>query len=488
METRTVAIVGGGITGLSAAYELQKLSEKTGTPLRIVLLERSERFGGKVGTEHINDCLIETGPDSFMAQKPGCINLARELGLEPDLTAPLVRRFYMMLKSKLHEVPYDLVTLVPTKPEALWKASFLSFKGKFRASVEGTVKHDATLKDQSLYDFLSSRFGDEFTQRFAAPMMAGVHNGDPHNMSVAAIYPTYWKMVTEQGSMTRAIMQRRVKMATSAHKPMAPFQTFRNGMGSLISTLREKLTGVELFTRAKVISIKREGHKWLIGTEPSETQPSTEIAADAVLLCTPAYVAAALLHSSSECLASQLNGINYASTAVVSLAYPREAAAFADGASGYLVPHSESTFITGCTYSHSKWPNRAPDDIALFRFFIGYAKQDHLVREEDEASLMGMTHQEARKLMGINAEPIFGRCHRWIQATPQYDVGHLDKMDCIDQELSKLEGLFLAGAAYRGIGVPDCITQGRTQAGRIGAFIGLSPGNEVNDGQPASTT
>lgn len=478
METRTVAIVGGGITGLSAAYELQKLSEKTGTPLRIVLLERSDRFGGKVGTEHINDCLIETGPDSFMAQKPGCINLARELGLEPDLTGPLVHRFFMMLKSKLHEVPYELVTLVPTKPEALWKASFLSIKGKLRASIEGMIKHDLTMKDQSLYDFLSSRFGDEFTQRFAAPMMAGVHNGDPHNMSVAAIYPTYWKMVTEKGSMTRAIMERRVKMATSNHPPMAPFQTFRNGMASLISTLQEKLNTVEQFTRAKVVSIKRVSHKWQLCTESSDTQPSIKIQADAVLFCTPAYVSAALLHSSSECLASQLNGINYASTAVVSLAYPREAAAFAENASGYLVPHSESTFITGCTYSHSKWPNRAPDEVALFRFFIGYAKQDHLVREKTEEQLIDMTHQEASKLMGIKHDPLFGRCHRWVQATPQYDVGHLEKLEQMDQELLKLDGVFLAGAAYRGIGVPDCITQGRTQAAKIGTYLGLSSGNE----------
>lgn len=475
MGTRTVAIIGGGITGLSAAYQLQLLSQQSGIPLRIVVIERSDRLGGKVGTEKVNGCLIEIGPDSFLAQKPAGVALAGELGLEKQLTGPSVRRFFMMHNAKLHEVPYELVTLVPTKPEALWKASFLSIKGKFRASREGFVKHDSTLTDQSLYDFLATRFGDEFTQRFAAPMMAGVHNGDPHNMSTAAIYPTYWKMVTEQGSMTRAIMQRRAKMAISSHKPMAPFQTLLEGMGSLVGALERQLTEVEIYTNQKVVSLARAGHLWQLSTEPQrDGKPQMDIQADAVLLCTPAYVSSSLLRYSSEGLASQLNDIHYASTAVVSLAYPRDAAPFAENSSGFLVPHSENTFITGCSYSHSKWPNRAPDDVALFRFFIGYAQHDSFVREQSEQSLVDMTHLEACKLMGLKTEPLFGRCNRWVQATPQYDVGHLQKIERIEQELYKLDGVYVAGAAYRGIGVPDCIAQGRAQADKIGVFIGLT--------------
>ncbi len=479
MPQNTVVIIGGGVTGLSAAYQLQQNCRKSGSSLDIIVIDREPRFGGKVGTEQLNGCLIETGPDSFMAQKPGCITLARELGMEDQLSGSLVKRFYMMHRSKLHQVPYELVSLVPSKPEALWKASFLSPLGKFRACLEGLVKHNNSLHDQSLFNFLSSRFGAEFTNRFAAPMMAGVHNGDPHCMSTAAIYPTYWKMVTEKGSMTRAIFERRMKAAASSRKPMAPFQTFTQGMGSLVTRLCEQLTDVSLVSNCKVTSVDRINNRWRIITEPqNDTGAINDIYADAVLLCTPAYITSTLISSSSKSLASQLNDISYASTAVVSLAYPRSETAFAEGSSGYLVPHSEPTFITGCTYSHTKWPNRAPEDVALFRFFIGYAKHDGMVREMSEQQLIDRTHQEACKLMGIKSELLFGRCHRWVCATPQYDVGHLQKVERIEHELYKLDGVFLAGAAYKGIGVPDCITQGRAQAEKISKFVGITPGKE----------
>ena len=461
MKPREVVVVGGGVTGLAAAYHLQKGAAKDGVDLRITLFEATDALGGKVGTEIVDDILLDTGPDSFMAQKPWAVDLCKEMGMGDDVIAPLTRRFYLLIRGKLHSVPHELVSLVPTKPEALWRASFLSLFGKLRASSEGLIRSRRDVEDESLASFMRRRFGSEFALRFAEPLMGGVHAGHPEQMSMAAVYPMYWQMELKHGSVTRAIWERRKAMKKAGgSQPSAPFVALRYGMSSMVDRLRRELGGVEVVTGSPVESLEP-----LPSGEVRVTATGREaIDAVAVILTTPSFVSADLIAPFLPNAAENLRKIRFASTAVVSLAYRREDVADPLDGSGFLVPRNEPSAITGCTWSSNKWEGRAPSGTVLMRAFMGHDGDDRLVEELSEEELADRAHEALAGVLGIKARPTFSRTFRWGRSMPQYDVGHLGLVAGIESELQRFPAVSISGSSYRGVGVPDCVRQGKESA------------------------
>lgn len=459
MSTPHVIIVGGGITGLSAAYYLQRLRQQAGTPLRITLVEAEERLGGKVGTVHQEGFLIDTGPDSFLAQKPWAVQLCRELGMEGEIISPSARKFFMLIRGKLHAVPHELVSLVPSRPQALWKATFISPFGKLRASLEGFVPAQRDVEDESLGAFMRRRFGKEFAVKFAEPLMAGVHAGHPDRLSMAAVYPMYWDMERKYGSITRGLLQLRRQRQSGKGSPhsTSPFVALRYGMGSLVERLTQSLKEVDISLSTTVTGIAPQND----GTVMVQFERGESLQATAVILTTPAYTTAEWLQPYAPDASRLLDAIPYASTAVVSLAYRREAVEHPLDGSGFLVPRTEPLPITGCTWSSSKWQGRAPDGNVLLRVFIGYAGADQIVEQQWDDLLARVAHDALQPLLGIKEEPTMVQVNRWIKAMPQYEVGHMKRLQQVEQALTNYPSILLAGSAYRGVGVPDCVKQGK---------------------------
>lgn len=465
MSALQALIVGGGITGLATAYYLERLAERQGATIQITLVERDRRLGGKVGTETVNGYLLDTGPDSFLAQKPWAVALCRELGMGDEVIAPLARKFYMLHEGKLHSVPHELVALIPSKPEALWKASFLSLQAKTRASMEGLIPAQRDLEDESLSSFMRRRFGEEFAVRFAEPLMGGVHAGHPERMSMRSIYPMYWEMERNKGSITRAIMERRAAAMANGGSatPSSPFVALRRGMASLIERIHAHLASTRILLSTSVEELAPIGdHRMRASLSQG---PSIE--ADIVALAAPAFDAADLLRPLAPEAAELLAQVPYASTAVVSLAYREDQLARPLDGTGFLVPRTEKSAITGCTWSSRKWEGRAPEGMALMRAFIGYAGEDRIVEESSEDQLARLAHDHLARLLEIRGDPEFARVTRWLRAMPQYEVGHQARLEALAEAVRDLPAVLLIGSAYRGVGVPDCVRQGKEAAEQI---------------------
>lgn len=456
-----ILVIGGGMTGMAAANALLKKG------VRVTLVERDGRLGGKVGTVHEQGFLLDTGPDSFLAQKPAGVRLCKELGLGDEIIAPMERRFYMLIDGKLHTVPHELVSLAPTKPEALWGASFLSFWGKFRASTEGLVPRRGQVDDESLASFMRRRFGSEFALRFAEPLMGGVHASHPDKMSMAAVYPTYWKMEQTHGSVSRAILaMRRERMMKAPSKgapsgaSSAPFVALRRGMQSLVDRLAEALAAADVRTGVSVDALQPQ----VDGLVAATLSTGETVVVDRVLVTTPAWEAARLVRPHAPAAADLLESIRYASTAVATLAYREDQIPGLLPGTGFLTPRDQDLPITGCTWSSRKWEGRAPEGTVLMRAFMGYADNDAFVVTDTDEQMLAKAHNALAPLLGVKGEPAFSKLFRWVRAMPQYDVGHGALVSKINHSLGALPGVSLAGSSYGGVGIPDCIRQGEEAA------------------------
>ncbi|MDE2127832.1 MAG: protoporphyrinogen oxidase [Armatimonadetes bacterium] len=456
MSARHVLIVGGGITGMAAAFYLERAAADRGVPIAITLVEASDRLGGKLGTLQHDGMLIDIGPDSFTAHKPAAAALCRELGMEADLVSPIATRFSLLFGNRLYPVPHELVSLAPSRPEAILKAGFLSVAGKARALAEGAIPARGDVEDESLGSFMRRRFGDEFAVRFVEPLLGGVHAGDPEKMSMAAIYPSFWQMEKEFGSISRALLSRRLsRSGTVETSPRSPFVALRGGMQSLVDRLRERLSETQIVERATLCGLGVEpGGRYACRLSTGES-----LCADAVILAVPAAVSAPLVAPLSRNAADLLSGIQYASTAVVSLAWRTEHLPRPLDGSGFLVPRSQQTAITGCTFTSSKWPDRCSAGTTLVRAFAGSDGPGETITDLSDDDLVMAVRRDLSTILGIGADPTFCRVNRWPQAMPQYTVGHLKRVEAIELALARFPGLILAGSSYRGAGIPDCIRQ-----------------------------
>jgi oxygen-dependent protoporphyrinogen oxidase len=460
--SRHVVIIGGGITGLSSAYALgeQGRSPESRTAATSTLLEAMPRLGGKILTEQADGFVIEAGPDSFLAQKPWGVELCRRLGISDRLmgTNPEHRRTLVLRDGRLHELPEGMMMGLPTKFGAFLKSSLLSWKGKLRLAGELFIPPRRDDEDESLAAFFRRRLGPEALDRMIEPLLTGIYTGDAERLSLLATFPRFRELERQHGSLIRAVLAAKFqeRKAGRAVESGTPFVTLRGGLGELVEALAAKLPATEVVTSARVQAVRRRsergGYEILLEARPP-------LVADAIIFTTPAYVTAHLLEPLAQGLSEQLYKIPYASSATVSLGYKKSDLRHDLDGYGFVVPRIENRKMMASTWTSSKWPNRAASETALIRCYLGGIGREAIL-EQPDMGLIQTALGELRAILGIDQLPLLARVHRWPQAMPQYQVGHLQRLESIRKVLRDLPGVFLAGAAYRGVGIPDCIRDG----------------------------
>ena len=460
-----IAVVGGGIAGLAAAHRLIETTHERQRPLRVSLLEAGRRLGGSIGTERVDGFVIEAGPDSFISEKPWALQLCERIGFTPRLvrTRDEHRRTYVVHGGALHELPDGFLLLAPTRLWPLATSRLFSWPGKLRMAADLLLPRGPERGDESLGSFVTRRLGREALERVAQPLVGGIYTADPDDLSLAATMPRFLEMERRWRSVIRAMwaQQRRAPAATSGRATSGArwslFVSVDDGMQSLVEALAQRLPEGAVRLNCPVTAVRRDGG-WKIATGDGG-----RIDADAVILATPAHQSARCIAETDPALAGELRGVPYASSATVSLAYRDAQLPRALDGFGFVVPLVEARSIVACTYSSMKYPGRAPDGYVLLRAFVGGAMQQELF-DQDDAAMAESVRRELRDLLGITSEPLLTRIHRHPQAMPQYRVGHLERMARIDAALARHPGLALAGNAYRGVGIPDCIHSGELAA------------------------
>jgi oxygen-dependent protoporphyrinogen oxidase len=466
-----IGIIGGGISGLAAAFELEE-QRSAGADLDYVLYESSPRLGGVLRTEHIDGCLVEAGPDSFITEKPWATDLCRALGLGAQLIGSndAVRKTYILTKGRLVEMPDGLMFMVPTKILPTGLSPLFSWKTKLRMTQElllppRAVADDKNDHDESVAAFVERHYGSEMVDRLADPLLSGIYGGEAASLSVRAVLPRFAEMERTHGSLGRAMLAARKngrnKMSAGPSKPAPPlFTSLKNGMQHLAETVVSRLSPTALLTNAPVQAIQREAESWVVSAGLQSDQ------FDSVVVALPAPAAAQVLRIVSPELAAELAAIQYSSSITVGLGYDRQVRQSLPPGFGFLVPRSEGKKLLAATFVHNKFPHRAPEDRALLRcFFAGRNAED--VWQLGDEQIIGIVRNELQQILGLRAEPLFARVYKWKSAMAQYGVGHLDRLDRIELLRQQLPGLALAGNAYRGIGVPDCIRSGRDAATQL---------------------
>lgn len=442
-----VVIAGGGIAGLSAAYDLSK----AGAPY--TLIEKQPRLGGVIQTTAREGCIIEGGPDSFISQKPEALKLIQELGLKQEVIGSndATRVTYILRGGRLLRLPEGFRMIVPSRVWPLLKSPLLGWGTKVHMGLE-LLRQPETHPDRSVADFVIDHFGQETLDYLAEPLLSGVYGGDPREMSVNSVLGQFVEMEKKYGSLGRAVLKSR--SATGSGGSL--FRTLKGGLGALTAKLSETIAA----QRGEVETIERsqEGLR-------ARVSGAWMNAAGVILAC-PAWAGAAIVSALDPRLAELLQQIPYTSSATVALCY--DAAAF-DGqraGHGFLVPRVERRRMAACTFVTSKFDHRAPADRILLRCFFGGAGDDQALNESDE-SLTGMAREELRSILGLTAEPLFASISRCPKSMAQYTVGHAARWKEIQTRLAAIPGLYLAGNGYTGIGIPDCIRMGRAAAAAV---------------------
>jgi oxygen-dependent protoporphyrinogen oxidase len=456
-----IAIIGGGISGLSAAFRLER-ARREGADVRYTLFESSDRLGGVMRTERVEACLIEAGPDSFLSEKQSAAELCRELGIADQLVGSndAHRRTYILVKGRLVEMPDGLQFMVPTKLVPTIMTPLFSWGTKLRMAREFFARPHTSNGDESAAAFVGRHFGPEVVDRLADPLLAGVYGGSAERLSVRAVLPRFLDMEARYGSLSRAMLAAMKKRPANGVRPI--FTSMKDGMQQLVDAVVAQLDPDALRTSTRIKALGREGNGWIV-----LRQDSTAARFDRVIIATPAYIAAGLLRSVEPRLASLLGEITYSSSVTVALGY---ATAGFDGRGakredgfGFLVPRSEGKRLLACTFVHNKFPHRAPEDRLLLRVFLGGSHDPEVLQIPDE-EILRTVRVELRQILGLTAEPLVTRIYRWERSMAQYEVGHLERVAEIERLRAALPGLALAGNAYRGIGVPDCIKSGMDAA------------------------
>jgi len=446
-------VVGGGIAGLAAARRLESLAPDT----KLVLLERDGTLGGKLRTEHADGFVIEAGADSFLSRKERGIGLCRELGLDDDLIArrPEHHRSFVRRGDDLHPLPEGLSGMIPTNLESLEESELLSPEGKARFAAEPEVPAARGHDDESVASFATRRFGREAYEALVEPLMTGIYGGDGEQLSLQSTFPQLQVVEREHGSLLRGL-------SAPPAGDLPPFLSLRDGVAALVAALGADLARTEIRVGREVT---RVGPGYEVAVADGET-----LVADGVVLATPAFATAQIVEGLDEELARAHEEIPYASSVVVTLAFSRADVVPLDGY-GYVVPRVERGDVLACTWSSQKWEGRAPDESVLLRVYAGrFGGRD--VTQDSDAELVRMARDEVA-FLGVAADPELTRVHRWPLGMPQYVLGHPERLARIEGALVAHPGLALAGAAYRGVGIPDCIRSGELAAESVArALVG----------------
>jgi oxygen-dependent protoporphyrinogen oxidase len=463
--TGRVAIIGGGISGLSAAWYLQQ-ARPSGIDIQYTVLEASDRWGGKILTEQVDGFagtpfIVEAGPDSFLTQKPWALQLARELGLAERLlgTNDRIRNVYVLQRGKPVVLPDGVLLIVPTKFWSFALSPLISPLGKLRMGLDLLIPAKRDNSDETLADFVRRRLGSEALDKIAEPLMSGIYNAEADKQSLLATFPRFRQLEREHGSLIRGMLASRRQRAATTDSKTSMFMSLQGGTQELVDALVNQLRG-DLRLHTPVTSIERTGE----GSYRVTPRSGDTLDADAVVLTTPAYTAADLLRPLAPEAADQLAAIRYVSTGTLSLAFRAADIQRPLHGFGLVVPKSEQRPINAITISSTKFDQRAPQGYVLLRVFFGGSRSPETMTYDD-SQLLAVVRQQLHTILGIEAAPLFHRIYRWHNANPQYDVNHLDHIAALEAVLPM--GLYVTGSAFRGVGMPDCVYQSQQTASKI---------------------
>jgi len=462
--TVRVAVIGGGISGLAAAH---RLVGQLGAD-EVLLLEADGRLGGKIMTERTGGYVIEGGPDCFLAMKPAGMELCRRLGIEHRIrgTNPGLRRSFVKRAGRLHELPDGLTGLVPSRIRPLLTTGILSPLGRVRAACEPLVPRRRESTDEAIAAFVSRRFGREAYDWLVEPLLSGIFAGNGEALSLGATFPQLAETERTHGSVLLPMLAARFRRNGARGGLPLGFVTPETGLAEMVEALERALPPQQVWAGARVAELSRLRHGWRMTLADGRT-----VDALAVVCTAPAFAAAELLAPMDRELGRTLAAIPFVSTATVSVAFPRDAVPEPLGGSGYVSPRLEGGSVVACTWTSNKFPARVPKDGVLLRFFVGRAGREEPAFASDD-EIRDLVRREMEGVHGITAEPALWRIFRWPRGLAQYTVGHLDRLAIVDRRTASLPGLQLAGASYRGVGIPDCIKSGWAAADAAAAHVG----------------
>ena len=466
---RRVVVVGGGVAGLAAAHRLIELKKEKSLDIEVVLLEASTRLGGAIVTERVGDFLVEAGPDSFITEKPWALRVCERLGLTSRLvsTQAAYQKIYIVHRGRLVPLPEGFFLLAPTRLRPFLQTGLFSWRGKLRMAAELLLPRGGNDGDESLGSFVRRRFGTEALERVAQPLVGGIYAADPDKLSLTATMPRFKEMERVKRSIILAMSSEQKRRARNRESGSGArwslFVTFESGMQELVDTIARRLPEGSVRLNSPVTNLNHDNDKkiWRIGLGGNGFLESASM-----ILATPAFRAAEMLGNVADEVAGELKKISYASTATVNLAYRSRDFPHPLDSFGFVVPAIESRKIMACTFSSLKYPGRAPDGDVLLRAFVGGSLQPQLFHDDD-ATMEKNVRDEVASLLGVIAPPVFSRIWRHPSSMPQYHVGHQARIQRIEAQLVKFPSLALAGSAYHGVGISDCVRTGEEAAERI---------------------
>jgi len=485
-----IIIVGGGVAGLGAAYKIRRAAD-AGSELQFTLVEKDERLGGKLRTDHVPDpatggeFVVDGGSDSFLTDKPAVHRVARQLGIYEDETGTIEsnKKTFIVKRGKLIEMPDGIMMFAPTKILPMATTSLYSWPAKFRMALDLVMPAKKVpageRNDESLESFVVRRLGRESLERLAEPLVGGVNGSDPADMSLAATYPNLLEMEQQHGSLVKGFLaqrkaieaRRKANPPKPGAKPYSFFSSFKPGLQYLTDKMADAAGRDRIHAGVSATSIARgEDGTWTVELSSGET-----LKGDAVILATEAFATEPLLRGVDDRLADLVGQIPCSSSATILMGFDAADCPFDLHWHGALSPAIEHEPVTGISLMSSKWPGRAPEGRVLMRGFVGGPRDQAIIERSDE-ELIEIARTSFVKLLGVKAGavPVFARVYRWVGGMPQYTMGHLDRVDEIEARCATIPGLGLAGGAYRGVGVPNCLDSGEQAASKVLGDMGIT--------------
>ena len=454
---KRVIIVGAGISGLAAAYDLAKAG------VAATVFDKQPRAGGVIETRTSEGCSLECGPDSFLAVKPEAVALIKELGFGDEVIGSNdhQRTTYILKHGRLVPLPEGVMMIVPSRVMPMVKTSLVGWGTKIRMGLEYFRKPGASVGDRSVADFVTDHFGSETLDYLAEPLLSGVYGGDPAQLSIASVLPRFVEMEKKYGSLVKGVLAgRNARPQKPGQAPAPLFQTLKTGLGKLVDTLASHAE----IAHAQVEAIERDGVE--DGSGYRVRVSGEWVLADHVILACPAWAAGQLVSAIDAKLGQQLSAIDYSSSVTLSLIYKATEFDGRRAGFGFLVPKKERRRLAACTFVGTKFSYRVPDDRIALRCFFGGIGDAGILDESDDA-IVAMAREELQRILGLRAAPISTVISRWPRSMAQYTVGHGQRLAEIRQRVSAISGMYLAGNAYEGIGISDCIRTGRAAAKTI---------------------
>ncbi|MFB5196166.1 protoporphyrinogen oxidase [Neobacillus sp. KR4-4] len=455
-EKQKIIIIGGGIAGLTSAFYLQKAIQEENLPIELKLIEASHRLGGKMQTVIRDGFTIERGPDSFLARKLSISRLAKEVGMEDQLVHNSTGKSYVLVNEKLHSMPGGSIMGIPTEVGPFLTTDLFSIPGKLRAAADFILPKSESGKDQSLGEFFRRRLGDEVVENLIEPLLSGIYAGDIDQLSLMSTFPQFYEVEQKYRSLIIGMKKStpsQPKTPVSKEKAKGAFLTFKTGLQSFAEAIEAKIDPKTILKGHRVDKITKHGNKYDVYLNNGET-----LVADSIIAATPHKITQSMF--ADYHFFDPFKTVPSTSVATVALAFPEEAVKNDIDGTGFVVSRNNDYSITACTWTHKKWAHSAPKGKVLLRCYVGRAGEETIVDLSDDR-IIKIVLDDLKKIMDITTNPDFSIISRWKNSMPQYTVGHKQRVtDIIEHMNAELPGVFLAGASYGGVGLPDCIDQG----------------------------